>query len=455
VIKKFFFFLLIISIVFGSVFAFLKYSDFFEKKEPLEQETSLPPELPAILLGESYFEEGFYTLALEEFLEALEEEQNPSQQKEIFLKIGETHSKLKNFESAIENFKHAGHIQNSPELQLRLVKEHIRMFDIKSADARLPFLEGVFEEADFSIFLHKLLAGLDPTELSPPPFIENKKLSDIHKAYETFALYKDSPSDFLLTLIVKSLEENKEYEYAILLGEKIIEKNPEYRDALLLHGYASLAKEMFEKASLSFKKAYEIDPLRPDTQYFLGVTLEALGNKKDAYSYYDLAYKNGYTPRIHVLQKLADLSFEFELYSQALNLYEEFLTLSKNDPDDFIRPVFIALEKQKNYEKAENFAKKALSYFPESAQSYNLLAWVSLESGDIPLAQSYINKSFEINPLFAPAHLNQGHIYVKLESIKEALESYEKAYSFDKNGPIGERAIVFYNELLQKYKGEW
>lgn len=399
-----------------------------------------------IARGDSYLEQGFVELARDEYIAALVED---DKNRDAYLKLSETQSLLKNYQGAVENLKHAGHIENSPEIQLELVKNHIHLFDYESALSRLKDLRGVFLESDY---LLQSLELIYQTEIDPDFNVLNKdtykKAQRLNQAFSDFKLGRGGQNIFLKALVAKAFIDNENYEIAQTLLNRIVTERKDYRDAWIMLGYVNIVLEDYEIAKDALNNAYDIDPVKPEIQFFLANVHEELGDEEEALNFYQLAYKNDYQPTSHVVQKLAELSLAQNYFQESFEFYAEFLKTSNEEVDLFIKPIWIAIEKLSDIKKAERMAEWARNSFPESAQSYNLLAWVELARGDLQKADSYLNQSFLIDPNFAAAHLNKGKLLERSGDIDEALRSYERAYQNDKDGSIGRAAALEYNRLL-------
>lgn len=412
-----------------------------EKKEA--QLSAIYTTIEHVSRGNIYLKQGFAELARDEFVKAV----NKDPKNQIaYIRLADTQMLLKNYQGAFQNLEHAEQINNTADIQLKKAQNLIHLNSFEKATATLKPLQGQGDEIDYTLFILFLLTTIDQTS-SVPHSDTFAKSATLQKAFDEFALYKGSQTIYLKALIAKALVSNKDFEIAIQILNSVLSERSDYRDAWIMLGYSYMNLENYTKAQESLSHAYDLDPTKAETQYFLGVALEEMGNKTQALEFYQLAYKNKYEPRAHVIQKIAELSLEFGDYQEAFNLYAELVKTTHENVDSFIRPVWIALSKLSNLEKAQQVAEWALAAYPNEAQSYNLLAWVSIEKGNFNQAQTLLNQAFKINPNFAAAHYNQGLLYEKKGNEKKALASYEMAYQIDKNGPIGGVAAEAYNRL--------
>ena len=230
----------------------------------------------------------------------------------------------------------------------------------------------------------------------------------------------------------------------------ILSERSDYRDALIMLGYTYIQLNNYLLAQDHLLRAYDLDTSKPETQFLLGIAYDELKDKSRALEFYQLSLKNGYVPRIHVLQKVIDLSVHFGYYQEAYVLYQELLKESAPSPDLFIQPIWIALSKLQDLEKAYEMADWAEKLFPQAAQTYNLKGWISIEKNELKEAQAYIRQALVLDPQLAAAHYNQGRIFERKHEKAKSLKSYEKAYQLDKDGGIGNAAMQSYNRLIQQ-----
>ena len=396
--------------------------------------------------GNSYMKQGFVELARDEFLQAA----NKSQASELaYIRLANAQTLLKNYDGAIQNLQYASKLNNSPTIQLALAKNFIKKQDFETALGILTIIEQTSEESSYYKTIIDLLNQEEIDASISIPFSESfTKSQEIQKAFDEFSLQQDGQQVFLRALIAKALIQNQDFELAHSFLQQALNLRSDYRDAWIMLGYTELNFENYTKAKKAYEHAYDLDPTKAETQFFLAIAYEELDEKEKALEFYQLAFKNQYTPKSHVIQKIAELSLNLGYYSEAFKLYEELLKITHDDADSFIRPVWIAIDKLSDLEKAEQMASWAQSLYPNSAQSYNLLAWVFIEKQEYPQAQKQLNSAFAIDPLFAAAHYNQGLLYEQTGKLENALSSYERAYRQDKDGPIGNLAAQEYNRLM-------
>lgn len=152
--------------------------------------------------------------------------------------------------------------------------------------ALLAVIAGNHDEA--KKLLSDTAAGTDPTLRSYA-----KILTD---AYDEYALFPESSKTHLMTLLARALAQINECETALPLLQIVTAQEADYRDAWIVKGYCELTSERFQEALISLEAAYNIDPEKPEVQYFLARTYFALGDPQNAVTFLQYSILNGFEP---------------------------------------------------------------------------------------------------------------------------------------------------------------
>lgn len=404
--------------------------------------------------GEYFFEKGFLSLAATEF--AFASQLDPKNVTPL-LKLGHIYSQLEEYQKAEESLNAA--LQLDPNNQVAQIL-HGKIF-IKKSDfegARQYFLSVKQKSAELLYYLGLVETMIGDREKAYNYLVEAQKtvkdealkakIDEIFNAYTEFKLFPDSEVIFFQTLIGRSLNQIDEYEMAIFVLRNVLKEKVDYRDGWILLGYAYLSLEKYDFALTAFDKAYQLDPEKAETQYFLGLVYTELGKHKEAIVYLGIALKNGFEPQIQVKQKLADLYLETKQYEKSVQMYEDVLALNDDDSNTFVRPIWIYIEFLGDTDKALELAQKAFKKHPEDAMALNLIGWVYSEQGDLKQAEKYLKDAINKDKQLPAAYLNLGHVYKKQGNTKVALNLYQRAYKLDKFGSIGNLAAQNYNALV-------
>jgi len=413
--------------------------------------------------GDTYFKQEFYSMAANEYAKAAllaPNELTP------YLKLVQTHLKLRNYEKALANTEAVLKIDpNNTEAKFDKILIQIKLSDFSGAKALIDAYPPETPESGQILYYQGILTSLfnnhelakstlnDALQKTTDPDLKTR-INRVKKAYEEFGIAQAADELYLKILLAKSLNENQEYEMAIHLLKEVLKARPDLRDGWILLGFAYLNLQNYQFALTAFDKAYSLDVTWSTTQYFLGLTHKELGNPKEAITYFSAALTGGFKPEVVIQNHLADLYFETKEYKKATEAYEAVLEVNKQDVNAFVRPVWLYLDYLNEPQKGLTLAQTAVNTFPESAMSYNLLGWSYIGMGDYKNAEANLKRALALDPTLAAGHLNLGQLNEKWGKTDLALQSYQAAYNIDKNGSIGNLAAQHYNKLLKKSLSE-
>lgn len=406
--------------------------------------------------GDLRFQNGYNTLAIAEYTEATKLE--PSLP-DAYIKIGKVHFSEKNFTKALENFRIAS--QTDPEhveskILIGITYINLSEFDkaekifnaVTAENAKLYYYRGLlnilykqYEDAKFN--LEKAI------KTDSEGTIKNGA-GKVLGAFATFIVSEGAQETYRRTLLAKALSEVNEHNLAIQVVYDVLEENPQYRDAWIILGYSYLNLEKYFDAISSLEKALEIDPSKPETLYFLGITQKKQGEYGASINSLEIAVRNGFEPRTMAYKELAESYMKNEEYEKAVMYYEKLIEADKTNMDAFIKAIWIYIDFIGNPGKAEEIAKTAISANPESALSYNLLGWAKTSSGDMEGAKDNLEKALEIDENLAAAYLNLGIWYERQGNLVDAKTNYKRAYELEKGTGVGEKALNMYNATVKK-----
>lgn len=407
--------------------------------------------------GDYFFERGFLSFAINEYVKAANLESNRI---EPYIKLLKTNYELGDYTKAKRNAEIVLKLSpNNYEGKFSLVKIYIKQSDFVSAETLIDqlissevedpnlnyyraLLKIAFDKHDEAKKIIKTLkVGLTDVEL-------NEKLDKFLTAYQEFDFAQAGEEVYLAELLARSFNQVGEYEMAIYKLKEILKERGDLRDSWVLLGFAYLNLEKSYFALTAFEKAYDLDSEWPATQYFLGLTYTELSRTEDAVIFFNYALSNGFKPEIVIYRKLADLYLDLQKYQESVDAYENILDITKDDIDSFVRPIWIYLDFLQKPEDALKLAKIAHTAFPDNPLTYNLLGWSYLGLKNYTEAEKQLIMAIELDPNMAAAHYNLGNLYFAKDDIDNASGMYQKAYELDQNGSIGKLAAKKYNELL-------
>jgi len=400
-----------------------------------------------------------YSSAISQYIKASNLE---PERVEPYLGLLKSHFELRSYNKALANAEKVLELNpNDLETQFDLVLIEVKLSRFEDAKKRLESLgqnnESSLEALYYKGILNALFGNHDQAKTALNQALENNPENDLKTkikrvlgSYEDFEVNQAAEALFLNQLLARSFNENEEYEMAIELLKEVLRTRPELRDGWILLGFAYLNLEQYQFSLTALNKAYSLDTTWPTTQYFLGIVHKELNNVEDAITYFSSALSNNFEPEIVVQNHLAELYFDTMDYEKAATAYEEVLKVNQQDVEAFVRPVWINIEYLEDPDEALEIAKKALTLFPKSAMSYNLVGWSYIALDDYEKALLNLEKALEIDPELAAAHQNLGLLYESMQETEKALKAYQKAYELDVGGSIGNLAASRHNDLLKQ-----
>lgn len=220
----------------------------------------------------------------------------------------------------------------------------------------------------------------------------------IIEAYDAYALFPESPPLHRTTLLAQALAEVQECELALPMLVPVLQEQEDYRDAWLLQGYCELVTERSAQALHSLERAYNLDPEKPETQYFLGRAYEDIGDPSNAVIFFQYAVQNGFEPKREARLALALAALAANRPELAL---EQYRFLSEDAEGDLhIVGQFIALAHTlgKN-DDALGAAQKAAVRWPNDALAHELLGDALAALGRVADARTAYANALSIDPL--------------------------------------------------------
>src|SRR3989344_5707822 len=173
-------------------------------------------------------------------------------------------------------------------------------------------------------------------------------------AYEEYALFPESPSIHLLTLLSRALADVQQCELALPLLSQVTREQDDYRDAWMVQGFCELTTSRFTEALASLERAYQLDPEKPETQYFLGRAYAAQGDHGNALTFLQYALQNGFAPETEVRRMIAREALASGNIALALEQQDGLTRLSDASIDTYTDYVTTAISAGK---KAEALVK--------------------------------------------------------------------------------------------------
>lgn len=228
-------------------------------------------------------------------------------------------------------------------------------------------------------------------------------------AYDEFALFPESRPIHLQTLLARALAQVQECELALPLLAQVVAEQNDYRDAWTVQGFCELTTERKQEALASFTKAYELDPEKPEIQYFLGRTYLALQDWKNAETFLSYALQNGFVPAKEVRKHLVRAALGTENVALALDQLKSLITEADADIETFSQAVTLLIQLGQPQE-ALSVSEKAVEKWPTSARTYDLRGWTKIELGKTDEAKIDLEQALKIDPTLQSARERYGKL---------------------------------------------
>lgn len=216
-------------------------------------------------------------------------------------------------------------------------------------------------------------------------------------AYNEFALFPDSGPAHLQALLGRSLAQLNECDIALPLVAKAIATEGSYRDAWTVKGYCEFATGQNKEALASLERAYQLDPEKPEIQYFLARVYHALKDNTNAITFLQYAIVNDFEPENDARELLASYALESDNVPLALQQYEALTKKDNSSLTYFQKYVDVALTIPAHGEDGYSMAKKAALKWPDDASSLALLAKAAAATSRLDEAQTMAKSALKID----------------------------------------------------------
>jgi tetratricopeptide (TPR) repeat protein len=216
-------------------------------------------------------------------------------------------------------------------------------------------------------------------------------------AYDEYALFPQSPALHLTALLGRSLAQVQECELALPLLTRVTQQQADYRDAWIVEGYCELSTERYQESLASLEKAYQIDPEKPETQYFLARAYAGLEDHNNAVTFLQYALQNGFTPELEVRRALASEAVEAGNMPLAIEQLEAMTGDPQATIEVFTQFVTVSLGTNQN-EGAYLKALEATRKWPNDPEAHVLLGKSALATEWNEEAKAALEKALRLDP---------------------------------------------------------
>lgn len=219
----------------------------------------------------------------------------------------------------------------------------------------------------------------------------------LQSAYDEYALFPSSPQTHLDALLAQALAQVHECEIALPILSRVTTTQDDYRDAWIVRGYCELTTERSREAVASFERAYNIDPEKPEIQYFLGRSYAAVDDTQNAITFLQYALRNGFQPEADVRAWLTKEAVKIGNSQLALDQSDAITKLPNATIaaySDFVSLALTLARPQDALLKAVEATKK----WPEDPKAYELLGDAAISAGNKEDAKKAYGTALQKDP---------------------------------------------------------
>ncbi len=405
--------------------------------------------------GDDFAKKEYYSLAINEYRNASSTLPGAT---EPLNAIGKIYLSRHDSEKAIRAFKEIVSMgAKDIDTKINLGRAYLQKGDVSSAKKTFNEING---DNQLTYYYKSLMALYDGDYENAKKLLSqaqngdngwiHTQVSSFFRVFDEFARFEGGQPSHLKTLIAKVFNQANEYGLTIPLLKEVIKEKADYRDAWVLLGYAYLNNSQTKDAIEALEQARKLDPSKPETLFFLGLTYFADNKIDNAINYMESSLEKGFEPRIQAYQKLAELYFIKKDYDKSVKTYESVLDINSENINYFVRPIWIYIEKLNNPSAALSLAQTSIIKHPKNAMAYNLIGWAYISSGNYKLAKQNFDTAIKLDPKLAAVYLNMGQMYEKMGYALTAKEYYKQAFTIDENtSSIGTTAAERYNKIAQ------
>ena len=190
-----------------------------------------------------------------------------------------------------------------------------------------------------------------------------------------------------------------------------------------------LSEDKFEKAKTLYQSILEVEPSHLVANINLSITLQLLGNLKEA----EISYKKTLTinPVNRLLRNnLGIVLHDLKKLDEAESVFKKAIELGQSTFETYISLGKLLIEQGK-LEEAEINYKKAIELKPDRFNAFNNLGVLLHKLGKFDKAVVIYKKAIELKPDFIEAYYNLANALMKLDRLKESETNYRKAIKLD------------------------
>ena len=194
-----------------------------------------------------------------------------------------------------------------------------------------------------------------------------------------------------------------------------------------------------QEAKKLLEERLELTPEDNELKYYFAYTLLRLGENDRARKITDALMAEN-PESAHILELSIDIDIKDDLLQKAESKAEIYIDMEPGKSAAYLTMAQVKLA-QKNYDKAQFFADKALEIDPENLHALNIKIMVQRVLGDEDANES-IESALELEPENPSTVANHGMQLLREGKVDEALERMKYALSLDPNNYLARYGML-------------
>lgn len=387
-----------------------------------------------------YQDKNIYEKAIENYNKILENSPNDP---EILKKLADAYYDMKDFWKSYENYKKILDLdyldKNKVALSLLLSNQIF--------SENIPYLnwelDNLWLNSEQLFYFKNSLSCINDFSLCKKNFedyfkeneeINFKFLSDVKIALDNFNNSKIDDLYYKWSLVIWSFFENYLYTIAIPLWKKILLEKPWYKPILKIVWKSYFEIWDDENADKFLKSYFDIDPEDLWVIYLLWVTNLDLWNYILSNVFLNKALDKGYTPAINIRRRIIYNYYKLEDNKRMLSFLKDLVKKENDniDKNDLAVVVYYhIINDEKSY--AKEILQDYIKDHPDDDTSYAYLWYIEKEEWNIILAETYLDKWYEINSKSPILNLYKWQLEKEKWENTKAFIYFKKTIALDRN----------------------
>ncbi|MCF8024688.1 MAG: tetratricopeptide repeat protein [Desulfobacteraceae bacterium] len=216
-------------------------------------------------------------------------------------------------------------------------------------------------------------------------------------------------------------------------------------------GEAYMAEGNYTKALGELLKAEKMTPDDPYVHNDLGLTYLAKNNPEKAVGHFEKAVE--LNPDYSAARNnLGSAYVELKKWDKAIECFEkvskDLLYMTPHYPLSNLGYVYYM---KGEYQKAEQYYRKALEMKRDFPKALHGLGQVYLATGDLKKAIKKLEQAVEKAPQAAPFYMDLGRAYTENYQYNKALQVYKKAAAIAEDTDLADKAEAAAERVMEKY----